>query len=334
LEKDDVLMKNICGVFVGELGWEYLRFQGRFRKYILEKQLEEDIRVFICTSEGRHPLYHDIYNFRGYFSHKWWFYLNSGRFGKYNGFGKENFTDKNMEDLLGWIGEVLKQTYDIYDCEFFYPERLGIDYSVNAEIQYMRRLKPSFDAFQTWYKLKRDYNIDRNDKIIAVFPRLKNDKRNWSKENYVELINKLRESGNFVVVGGASGISYTFNFMQDKIIDLTKFPNCQTLDLLLAALEDCFITIGSQSALPLISLGQGIPTIMFGCEPIRHKNYYNWAKTSCTFIESQGYDISVDEILEYFDDEDLLSYRRNSVTYLENWRMVNPGDKLPNEKRK
>jgi len=107
------------------------------------------------------------------------------------------------------------------------------------------------------------------------------------------------------------------------------------LNVLIAALRDCKLAIGSQSVLPLIAMGQGVTAYMWGCEPVRHSKYYNWLGTDCYFSETQDYSISPEEVFKKI--EEIMPFATNTWTNNNThkvWRMLKRDERLPDEKDK
>jgi len=328
--------KAICFLFCGELGWEYLRFQGYCRRMAIELKNMSGSKYlfFVCTHEGRDVFYRDFCD--GHIFHKWWFTLNSDNgntdFGENHGYGKVWLKDKDFKRLKNWAGIVIKQKYGV-PCEVV-SHGLGIKYYMCYETQHMCKIT-EFKEKEIWHKLKEDYLFGFNN-IVAICPRHRKiaDGRNWGEEKYRELIDRFMMADIGVVICGHPHYSVCLDLRtQYGVVNLTELPSIYSLDLTLCAFEDCNYAIGSQSALPVIALGQGVPTIMWGCEKIRHSQIYNWTNTSCLFLEDQTYSLSPECIFE-----NSVEFAHNAVKWNPSdnmeWQMLRQGDFLPQEKNK
>lgn len=323
-------MGDIAFICYAELGWEYLRWVGYCRRYALENP---DNNFYVCTHSGREVMYEFC---SGYVNHDFWFILkrNAGvDFGNMHGYGSDNFKNTNFDELERWTRRVLFSKFGSSGCEII-RHPLGIRRDIENSIQYMKFLNVDIDHEKMWNSLKSAH-LEKFDSIIALFPRKRDDIRDWGEERYVELADILLENNYGVVIGGHRDFSFCTGLKTSYgLINLTELPSHYSLGLILAALNDCEAAIGSQSALPIIALGQGIPTLMFGCEKIRHTEYYNWACTDCEFIEDQEYCINPNDVFKQF--KKFINKPLTSKNYYEvyDWIMVNNGDRLPNEKIK
>lgn len=126
-------------------------------------------------------------------------------------------------------------------------------------------------------------------KEILVFPRWRSGRftpRNLPLKFYADLIYELcKKFPQYIVrtVGLESG-----SYKLDKIIAKNYICSVKKKADLQDLIDHCQLTIaavGSQSALPKITLLQGIPTFMIGHEVGRHTELENWMKTKCGFYE-------------------------------------------------
>jgi len=330
-----MIEKAVCFLFCGELGWEYLRFQGYCRKMAKElKSRDSKYLFFVCTHEGRDVFYRDFCD--GHIFHRWWFTLNSGNghtdFGENHGYGKVWLKDKDFIRLKNWAGIVIQQKYGL-PCEVV-SHGLGIKYYMCYESQHMCKIT-NVEERETWEKLRTDY-LDGFKTIVAVCPRHRKvaDARNWGEDRYKELIHRLMLAEVGVVICGHPNYSTCLDIRtQCGVVNLTELPSTYSLDIAICAFDSCSCVIGGQSALPVIALGQGIPAVMWGCEKIRHSQIYNWTHTSCLFLEDQNYCLPPEHIFNKYTEFADSATKWNPEENIE-WQMLRQGDFLPNEKIK
>jgi len=329
--------KLLIGVFVGELGWEYLRYQGYFRRYArLNCFKEQGDECIAFTYFGHELFYHDFCS--AVFSHESWLDGRREIIGPPHAFGHMQMSSAVYDSLCQYILNVVSHYYDHaqYDIEFV-KHPLGVAHRANYFLQDFVEFSVSEkEIMSIWIQLEKKYLIP-DAQIVCVFPRMKGDKRDWGAGNYENLIESLLGYGFGVVICGHPQQSFCTD-METRygLLNLTEFPRRYILPLTICALAKSAFAFGGQSALPLISLGQGVPTVMWGCEPRRHSQIYNWRKTACLFLPSQQYDISPKEVLgAFFDWKDGVSRDdRLSPFHLLDASLLKEGEILPNEKVK
>jgi len=147
-------------------------------------------------------------------------------------------------------------------------------------------------------------------KCILVFPRKRKGKfgkRNLPERFYIELVNRIhKEFKKIKVVSiGLPSSSYKLSnsISHKNFIDLTTYDKDLMLELVFALLNTGKIiaSVGSQSALPKVSLLQKVPTYMIGHEKLRHTKIDNWMNTECGFYElDRSYIININNCVDHF----------------------------------
>lgn len=316
-----------------ELGWDYLRWSGYCRR--VASQNDDRGPFFVCTHEGREILYKDFCE--GSINHDFWFILKRDagiEYGNPHGYGLTNFSDNDFDELGRWASRVVYQKYGV-SCDIV-RHPIGIKRKYEYEEQQMATIKPSADAMGVWASFSSRH-LDGRDFIVAVFPRKKGDIRDWGEDNYVALMHLLSTSGYGVVIGGDPSMSFCTSICtkhSNGIVNLTRLPQSLLLDAVLAALRDCKLAVGSQSVLPIIAMGQGVTTYMWGCEPVRHSKYYNWSGMDCYFTETQDYSLSYQDVFDTI--ERIVPHAENKWPHVasKRWAILKKGEKLPDEKNK
>ena len=88
-----------------------------------------------------------------------------------------------------------------------------------------------------------------------------------------------------------------------RFLDINDIPisnDISLVGLLLVVLEKSILTIGSQSAVPNISLLRGVEVLEFGHQKKLHTITYNIKNTPITFIEDMKYNIEPELIFKKF----------------------------------
>ena len=163
--------------------------------------------------------------------------------------------------------------------------------------------------------LKSATNIIDDNECILVFPRKragKFGKRNLPEEFYIELVNKFLKiyKGITVLSVGLQTSSYWLGktIKHPDFIDLTSYNSKWLLEITIALFNTgrAMFSVGSQSALPKLSLLQTVPSYMIGHQKSRHVNVDNWMNTSCGFHEVTDYsaldiDDCISDIISFID---------------------------------
>jgi len=149
-----------------------------------------------------------------------------------------------------------------------------------------------------------------NNKCILIFPRKrigKFAKRNLPEEFYIELINEIStkyKDIKIISIGlPSSSYKLTNSIGSNNFIDLTGLDSNEMLELVFTILNTgkVITSVGSQSALPKISLLQKVPTFMIGHEKVRHTETDNWMNTKCGFYElKRDYVIDIQDCIDKF----------------------------------
>lgn len=130
--------------------------------------------------------------------------------------------------------------------------------------QSFQLLKPTKIACE----LIKDY-LEPDDKIIAIYPRNRAQRRldkNWTKENYLELISYFKINFPEYKLGifGAPGQAFFDNDMPGDLVDFINLPDNQRMNIQIAALQQADLAVGSLSGAVLVSRAVGVPTLSWG----------------------------------------------------------------------
>lgn len=161
--------------------------------------------------------------------------------------------------------------------------------------------------------------VPTETRMIAVFPRFRSVRRtdkNWSAENYRDLIGRLQSRFPRLVIAilGAPGGAYFEDGVPKDCMDFINVPERHRMDLQIAALKRCILAVGSMSGAILVALAAGCPSLTWGYPGERDRYHQeNFLKTR--FYYHPEMDASVQEIFEMatsmIEDERSPSYHRS-----------------------
>jgi len=297
----------LMGPFVGEFFWEAFRFAPLLPRMIAKEYKNQDIKYIILTREERFDLYGSYADI-----------LVPLRInGDYNKMIPECFR------LIGFPPDKVKQVankfYNKYSEKYeivkhIYPDvRKGrfVDKHQFPQNKMIFKFKPRNEN----YKLVEKYLPKSEKPLVIIAARLrKGFKRNWKHWPvfYDMLWNdvELMRSFNFIICGknGECVHDSKNRFMDMKYIKPGK--ESSSAGILLVILQKAFFTVGSQSAIPNLSLLYGVEVLEFGCQKRYHTITYNIKKTPVTFIENRKYNIEPERFFRMFR-KTLLRKRRN-----------------------
>ena len=149
-----------------------------------------------------------------------------------------------------------------------------------------------------------------DNRCVLIFPRKRKGKfgkRNLPEKFYIDLINRLHnefKEAKIISIGlPSSSYKLSHNITHKNFIDLTTYDTDNMLELVFALLNTgrVIASVGSQSALPKVSLLQGVPAYMIGHEKLRHTQTDNWMDTECGFYElGRDYVIDIEDCISHF----------------------------------
>jgi len=283
----------LIGPFIGELGWEILRFAPHALWLITKKYKNKNIKFIVFTRPERFDLY-------GSYIDIFVPLTIEGDNEKYiqNCFRLENYN--NYDILIKNFYNNFVNKYNIID--HIYPKIQ--DRQFLQKDQFKRSQKEySFSPREENLKLLEKYieeNGDMQKKIIVLAPRYReNMKRNWSgwEELYDIIFNSdLYDKFNFIICG-----KYPDYIPNKKFLDINNIPinnNSSLIGLTIEAIKKSIFVVGSQSAIPNLSMLLRIPSIQWGHQKNLHANVYNVLKTKVVFLEDTNYSIPAKKIFE------------------------------------
>jgi hypothetical protein len=278
----------LIGPFIGELGWESLRFAPHFLWLKLVKYIDKDVKFIVMTREDRFDLY-------GSYADIFVPLRIPGDGIKYtaNCFKLENFNISNYMELVNKFYNKYSSRYNI--LEHIYPKIEKTLFAQRGQFQRGQRnysFLPRKNNKETLEDYIKDYGNIKN-KYVVIAPRFrKNLRRNWNgwKELYdiIEYSN-LKEKINFIICGKEP------DYIPDnknRFIDINNIKigvGGSTIGLTIEAIRKSYLTIGSQSGIPNLSLILKTPVLEWGHQKKLHSEVYNILKTKVIFLDDLKY---------------------------------------------
>jgi len=279
----------LVGPFVGELYWEYFRFA----PYVFKKNI------------NNYPL------------------VVLSRLDRYDIYGERccEFIPLNIDgDSINKFGECFRMTGMLHQkyYEIVSAFKLEMDKKYNVITHFFPPFKKPDFTNKKYYPLSKrlfeylprkendeailKFLKDIKKPIILLAPRYrKNFKRNWPY--WQKLYNKIYDSKwdekfEFVICGKENEyVSDKYN----RFKDINQIPindNISLFGLLLSLMKYVKLTIGSQSAIPNISLLNKVKAIEWGNQKHLHTVTYNIYNTPVIFFNSPNFDIDMIKIFD------------------------------------
>lgn len=284
----------LFGPFVGELYWEAGRFAPLLSHMVYKTRKGQDIKYIILTREERFDLYGKHADI-----------LVPLRIeGDYcdemmpNCFRLNRFKDQQYHQLVKWFRRKYKKRFNI--LEHIFP-RVDKKCFLNKNQFKRQDMTYKYAPREDNYKLIDAY-IPKNKPLIVIASRFrKGFKRNWPHwKKFYDLLAEnevLMRRFNFVICGKRGEYVPDPN---SRFYDMNEIPltqNSSLVGLLLVILERAFFTVGSQSAIPNMSLLYKVEVLEFGCQKTYHTKTYNVLNTPITFIENKKYDLAPEVLI-------------------------------------
>ena len=280
----------LFGPFTGEMYWEF----GRFVPHFIWKRKKEykngDVKFIVLTKPENFDMYGTYADILVPLKLK-----DESKY-KPNCFRSDNLKTEDYFSIINLFKNQFSPRYNI--LEMIYPDISKRQYSNRN--QYPKE-KMSYDySPRKSNKQLIEQNID-NKPIVILAPRYREGfKRNWPHWNKLyDLIyenKKLINNYNFVICGKYPDY---IPDSKDRFFDINKIKqniNTSLIGLTMECMKKSVLTIGSQSAIPNISLLFGIKALEWGHQKHLHTITYNIRKTKVTFIEDMKYNINPESI--------------------------------------
>jgi len=285
----------LFGPFVGEMFWEYGRFASHFIwKRKVQYKDKPDIKFIVFTRPDRFDMYGKYANILVPLK-------ISGDFEKYKGdcYRLINFPFQKYQDLCYIFQEKYKEKYKI--VEHVYPNLKGKNFAKKNQYPLNQMVFNDFRPRKD-NKLIVDKTIPDDKPLVVLAPRYRGDfRRNWPYwDKLYKLISKnnIMNNYNFVICGKAP------EYIPDdhnRFFDINHFETTENTSLIgftIECMKRAHLTIGSQSAIPNISLLHRVPVLEWGHQKTLHTKTYNIFNTKVKFLEDPKYKIDPEEVFD------------------------------------
>ncbi len=249
-------MNKLAFIDVGELGWSlYLS------AYIRWLKKNTDSMVAVITFPDRDCLYanlaDDIIDVPGAF------------YKKYN----LEMQDSYKLRKVGWD-----------EIKDFFSSCVPKDYRLAEPNEYPDKIISDNRIFTPYEYL----SPPENGKEILIFPRCRPllwERRNLPEKFYLELIKRLCYEFPKLTIRTIGTKKGAYDIEADKFNYINWVGKGGSLQDMIDRCQSAVVAIGSQSALPKISLLQDVPTFIIGHQKTRHTQEENWMNTEVGFHE-------------------------------------------------
>ena len=271
LENKRKIVFNSLGM---EIGWEIARWCGWIRWY---KKTHPDYTINISTRTNRSDLYYGMFD-------NIYTYNIDGDYIKFrpNMYRLDFWPDEEQDKLINKISRTFE---DFYICN---PPI----HTNNRNIFPKDKMDFNFTPHPNNIKIIKEILSKNIKKIpICISPRHRLDSqkptRNWLETYWNDLFAKVDKTNKFIVfiLGDRSSMITPLKSKNFIVICDIKIPNTSNIGLTIEAIKNSILTIGQQSALPVLSNYLKTPTIMWGHEKKRHQKLENPLNTRCVFFE-------------------------------------------------
>jgi hypothetical protein len=280
----------LFGPSIMEFGWETIRFSGLISHYKnIKYRNQKDIKYIVLTRKERFDLWGQYANIL--------IPLNiEGDYGKYvpNCYCLNHFPISEYKKIIKNFKKKYSEKYQI--IEHIYPGIEGRRIWQNKNLFPKSKVKYKFKPRIENYKLVDDFIGDDQRPIIIIGPRFrKGFKRNWTQwqELYDRICHlKLDEKYNFIIAGKEEEHIPDKRNRFKNINDIEFNSDSSLVGVLIVLMEISILTVGSQSAIPNLSLLCKCPVLEWGHEKILHSKVYNSFNTPVVFLNDPTYQLN------------------------------------------
>jgi hypothetical protein len=274
----------LVGPFVGELYWEFFRFA----PYVF-KQNDRNYPLVVLTRPDRYDIYGDRaiefipLTIKG---------DSTKRFGEcFKMIGLEIDDYKKIADTFRQQMELKYKIVDHFIPPFKKPMYLDKDYYPISHRLF------DYKPRSANKKLVDDFLKNVTKPIVILAPRYrKNFKRNWPHWNeFYDKIERTKWNDKFEFIICGKENEYVPD-KKNRFLDINQIQmnkNSSLFGLLLEIIGRATLTVGSQSAIPNISLLKKVKAIEWGNQRHLHTVTYNVYKVPVRFLDSPKFDIDV-----------------------------------------
>lgn len=279
----------LFGCFLGELGWEILRFSALIPYY---KKHYPDHKFVVFTRPDRFDLYGE--------------YADILTPLKIDGDGEKYKPD--CYRLIGFPVDEYKKLANRFYNQFakkfdivkhIYPNIDGKNFANKNQYpqkQFKYKWKPRVANYNV---IQKYLPLDKETIILA--PRYRNGmRRNWPHwDKLYDLIysSDLYKKYNFIICGKSP--DYAID-SKNRFYDINKIElnsDISTIGLTIEAIKRSVLTVGSQSGIPNLSMMLGVEVLEWGHQRDLHSRVYNIKKTPVHFLDDMKYNLEANIII-------------------------------------
>jgi len=274
----------LAGPFIGEFGWELLRFAPHVLWKKFHCKSHEDLNLIVFTR----PSSFDLYGSHAAILVPFRLEGDGTKFFP-NCFRLENFPEATLRHLTESFKEKYKQRFQV--IEHVVPDISGKNFAS----------KTQFPSNQMCYDFQpRRENATaisqyRDKKVVVLAPRFSPYKRrNWLgwQQLYDLIYDSLSRDFFFVICGKHPEYVPDAKGRFLDINDLVTSDSVSHAGITIEFLKIALLTVGSQSSVPLLSLLLKTPCLMWGHQRYLHTVSYNVLKTPVVFLDDENYTLS------------------------------------------
>ena len=288
MKKRDVIL---FGPFIGEFGWEVLRFAPllpQMRKY--GKLGKQHAKYIVLTRKERFDIYGTNADILVPLE------IEGDYITRFpNCFSMRNLSGDDYHAMAKQFKKRYKEKYNILDHIFPKIEKKQF---TNKKQYPAKNMIYEYPARIENQILVNEYLTEVNKPLVVLGPRHREGfSRNWGKERWGLLYDKIYTSDlmdhyDFIICGKSD--EYVADKL-DRFYDINKIKigdSSSLAGLLIEILKRSEFTVGSQSAIPLFSLLLEVEILSWGNQKNLHIDIYNVKKTPATFLNDRMFDTS------------------------------------------
>ena len=271
----------LLGPCVGEFFWEFLRFSPILPYLKTRKYKKQNIKYIVLTREERFDIYGRVADILIPLQ-----VPNDYKTMWPNCYRLMGLEGSQYHEIAKIFKDKYKEKYEI--VEHLYPDIKKANFC--NKNQYSPK-----NMIYEWFPRKRNEELveaylPKDKPLVVVSPRFRGDlKRNWPHwEKFFDMVagdSYLMDHFNFILCGKRGEyISDTKKRFLD-LNDIQYDKQSSLAGLLLATMSRAYFTVGSQSAIPNISLLYGVEALEFGNQKVLHTKTYNVKNTPVTFLD-------------------------------------------------
>jgi len=275
----------LCGPYVGELGWELLRF-APYCLWKKVKQHKSNVKLIVLTRKDRFDLYGKIADILVPLEIE-------GDFSKYRGncFRLDGYPLENYEKIIKRFNGKYNKKYQIID--HIYPKIAGKQFTQKNQFpqnQLHAKFKPRVEN-----KKLVDKYLSKDKPWVVISPRFrKGFRRNWNHwQTFYDMIwdSDLPNRFEFIIIGRSPEYKPD---EKNRFFDINKIPindNSSLIGLTISIVYNSVLTVGSQSAIPNLSLLLSTDVLEWGNQRMLHTKTYNYTNTPITFLDDMKFNL-------------------------------------------